>query len=80
MPNQLRERGKINFYGPLPPGLYILAVIDCYSRFPEIEILITISALKIIPKLDGIFARHGIPLQKHPTTVHLFKVMNSGDT
>ena len=36
-------------------------VVDCYSRFPEIEILTTISAQKVIPKLDSIFARHGIP-------------------
>ncbi|CAB3983099.1 Retrovirus-related Pol poly, partial [Paramuricea clavata] len=38
-------------------------VIDCYSRFPEVETLKSISAKKVIPKLDSIFARHGIPAQ-----------------
>ena len=61
MPNSPWDKVKIDFYGPLPTGQYILVVIDCYSRFPEIEILTTISAQKVIPKLDSIFTRHGIP-------------------
>ena len=40
------------------PAPLILAVI---VRFPEIEILTTISAQKVIPKLDCIFPRHGMP-------------------
>ena len=63
MPDSPWDKVKIDFYGPLPTGQYILVVIDCYSRFPEIEILPTISAKKVIPKLDNIFARHGIPSQ-----------------
>ena len=61
MPNSPWDKVKIDFYGPLPTGQYILVVIDCYSRFHEIEILTTISAQKVIPKVDSIFARHGIP-------------------
>ena len=61
MPNQLWDKVKIDFYGPLPTGQYILVVIDRYSRFPKIEILTTTSAQKVIPKLDSIFPRHGIP-------------------
>ena len=61
MPDSPWDKVKIDFYGPLPSGQYILVVIDCYSRFPEIEILTAISAQKVIPKLDCIFARHGIP-------------------
>ena len=38
-------------------------VIDVYSRYPEIEILKSTAAPKAIPKLDVIFARHGIPEQ-----------------
>ena len=63
MPDRSWDKVKIDFYGPLPTRQYILVVIDCYSRFPEIEILPTISARKVIPKLDNIFARHGIPSQ-----------------
>ncbi len=46
-------------------GLFFLLIvlIDCYSRYPEVEILKSISAKKVIHKLDAIFARHGIPVQ-----------------
>ena len=82
MPNRPWDEVKIDFYGPLPTGQYILVVIDCYSRFPEIEILTTTSAQKVIPKLDSIFARHGIPshLTSDMITVHPFRATNSDGT
>ena len=52
---------EIDFCGPFPLGIYILAVIDVYSRNPEIEILKSNSAPKVIPMLDIIFTIHGIP-------------------
>ena len=63
MPNRPWDKVKIDFYGPLPSGHYALVVIGCYSRFPEVEILKSTAAQKVIPKLDSIFARHGIPSQ-----------------
>ena len=36
-------------------------VIDEFSRFPEVEILHSTTANAVIPKLDGIFSRQGIP-------------------
>lgn len=42
-------------------GHYVLAVIDDYSRFPEIEIVHSTSAKAVIPKLDRIFATYGVP-------------------
>ena len=50
-----------DFYGPLPTGQYIIVLIDKYSRYPETEIINNTSAKTLIPKLDAIFARHGIP-------------------
>ena len=61
MPNRPWEEIKVDFCGPFPSGHYLLVVIDCYSRFPEVEILKSTAAPKVIPKLDTIFARHGIP-------------------
>lgn len=61
MPTRPWEHVKIDFCGPFPSGHYILVIIDCYSRFPEVEILKSTAAKKVIPKLDTIFARHGIP-------------------
>jgi hypothetical protein len=39
MPDHPWEKVKVDFYGPLPSGHYAVVVIDCYSRFPEVEIL-----------------------------------------
>ena len=52
---------SIDFAGPFPSGDYIMVVTDDYSRYPEIEILSSVSARAVIPKLDAIFARHGCP-------------------
>ena len=52
----------IDFYGPIPhSGQCLLVVIDTYSKFSEVEIVKSTSAKAHIPKLDRIFATHGIP-------------------
>ena len=68
-----------DFYGPLPTGQTLMVVIDEYSRFVEVEIVSSTSAAAAIPKLDKMFATHGIPdLLKTdngpPFTSHAFKV------
>ena len=50
-----------DFAGPYPSGEYIMVAIDEYSRFSEVEILSSTSAKSVIPKLDAIFSRQGIP-------------------
>ena len=52
-----------DFYGPLPTGEYILVVLDEYSRYPEVDIVKSTSAESVIPKMDRMFATHGIPEQ-----------------
>ena len=61
MPKGPWEVAHTDFYGPLPTGEYLLVVIDRYSRFPEIEIVRSTKASTVIPKLDKIFATHGLP-------------------
>ncbi|XP_014665850.1 PREDICTED: uncharacterized protein K02A2.6-like [Priapulus caudatus] len=51
----------VDFAGPFPTGEYLLAVVDEYSRFPEVELVTSTSSKATIPKLDSIFARQGIP-------------------
>ena len=51
----------IDFVGPLPSSEYLLVVIDRYSRYPEVETVHSTKASNVIPKLDKIFATHGIP-------------------
>jgi hypothetical protein len=40
---------------------YMLVVIDYHSRFPEVEIMKTITSHAIINRLMRIFATHGLP-------------------
>ena len=61
MPDGPWREVKMDFLGPLHSGEYLLAVIDCYSRYPEVEIISSTAATVVLPKLDIIFARHGIP-------------------
>ena len=51
----------MDFCGPFPTGEYLFVVIDAYSRFPEVEVVHSTSARSTIPKMDRIFATHGIP-------------------
>ena len=61
MPDGPWQTIHADFYGPLPTGQNVIVLIDKYSRYPEAEIISNTSAKTLIPKLDAIFARHGIP-------------------
>ena len=65
IPTQLPEEPwisvSVDFAGPFPSGDYLLVVIDDYSRFPEVEIVSSTSSRAILPELDQIFSRQGIP-------------------
>ena len=63
------DKLKIDFYGPLPSGQYILVIMNCYSRFPEVEILTSISAKSVILRLDSVFARHYLEIVKSLTGI-----------
>ena len=51
----------MDFIGPFPSGDYLLVVINEHSSFLEVEILKSTSAKSVIPRLNTIFARQGIP-------------------
>ena len=61
MPQGPWKKLHVDFYRPLPSGEYLLVVVDRYSRYPEVEIVRSTKASTVIPKLDKIFATHGIP-------------------
>jgi hypothetical protein len=50
-----------DFYGPFKTGEYLLVIVDDFSRFPEVEIVHSLSSNAIIPRFDAIFARQGVP-------------------
>ncbi len=62
MPTGPWEKLHIDFCGPLPSNDYLLVVVDRYSRYPEVEIVKSTKASSVIPKLDKMFATHGIPI------------------
>ena len=61
MPQGPWQKLRVDFYGPLPSGEYLLVVVGRYSRYPEVEILRSTKASTVIPKQDKIFAFHVIP-------------------
>lgn len=61
LPKQLWTEVSVDFCGPFSSGDYIMVVIDDYSRYPEVEILKSLSANSVITKLDKIFSTFGIP-------------------
>ena len=78
LPGSSWQHVKADFYGPLPSGDYILAVVDVYSRWAKIEIVRSTSANSTVPKLDKIFSAYGIPEKLttdngSPFTSHAFK-------
>ena len=52
---------SMDFCSPFPNGDYLLVMTNDFSWFPEVEILRSTSAKVVIPYLDNIFARQGIP-------------------
>ena len=66
LPNGPWESVKVDFYGPLPSGLYLLTIADEYSRWVEVEYVTSTSAKCTIPKLDKVFTTYGIPFNIKP--------------
>ena len=51
----------VDFAGPFPSRDYIVVVVDEFSRFPEVELLTLTFSKAVVPKLDAIFSRQGVP-------------------
>ena len=53
---------RTDFYGPVSKtGEYILVVQDEHSRYPDVEIVHSTSCKAVIPALDKMLSRFGIP-------------------
>ena len=55
------EHTATDLLGPMPNGEYVLAIVDYYSRFVEIEIL-SLTTTSVINSLNRIFAIFGYPV------------------
>lgn len=61
LPSEPWKHLAIDYLGPLPSGHNLLVVVDYYSRFFEIDIMMKITAAETIKRLRVIFARFGRP-------------------
>ena len=52
----------IDLMGPLPSGHSILVVVDYYSRYYEVDVLMSTTTDKVISSLERIFSRHRYPV------------------
>lgn len=56
------EDVAIDFMGPMPDGEYIIVMVDYYSRYMEIKIMIRgITSFETIKNMQEIFSRLGYP-------------------
>ena len=63
LPNGPWQDLSIDFLGPLDSGqLYVLVVVDYYSRWFDVEITKDITSQKVISILRRLFTTHGLPL------------------
>ena len=61
-PEKLWSELAIDYYRPIPQtGQYLMVLIDKYSKYLKVEIVNSMDVKSCIPKLDKIFATHGIP-------------------
>ena len=62
----------VDLLGPMPSGHSILVVVDYYSRFYEVDILMSTIADKSICSVENIFNRHGLPITVKSDNGHQF--------
>ena len=53
----------IDVCGPFPTGESVVVLTDYYSRWPEVQILKSVTSANILAWLDEVFATHGYPYQ-----------------
>lgn len=62
IPDNPWENLSIDFIGPFNDNNdYVMVIMDDQSRFPEIAFITSTSANCVIPKIEDIFSRQGIP-------------------
>lgn len=53
---------SLDLLGPMPTGEYLFVFIEYYSKYYEVEVLMSITASQIISRLEKIFAVRGLPV------------------
>ena len=61
MPDKPWQELALDLLGPLPKGESLLVLVDYFSRWYEVDVIISTTSTVITKCLDGHFSRHGIP-------------------
>lgn len=61
MPNEPWIDVAMDFLGPLPSNVYLLVIVDYYSRYKEVCIMKRITSEETIKQIEPIFVRLGYP-------------------
>ena len=61
IPERVWQCINVDYLGPWPDGSYMFVVMDQRSRLPEVEFVNNTSANTLIPFLERMFSRYGIP-------------------
>ena len=61
MPDRPWQKLAIDFKDPIASNYYFFLLIDEYNHFTEVEIVKSIAAESLIPKLHKILCTRGIP-------------------
>ena len=64
-------------FGHLENVKYLLVVTDEYSRYVVVDIVDSISTTSVIPRLDKIFAKFGVPVSLKTDNGHHSTATNS---
>ncbi len=56
------QRVHVDFAGPFEGKMFFI-LVDAFSKWPEVVVMGSTTALKTIEVLRGLFSRHGLPLQ-----------------
>ena len=59
-PEHAWQEVSADFYGQFQSGIYLLVMIDGYSRYPIVEVVNSTSANTVIPVFDKVFSMMGI--------------------
>ena len=74
LPSASWKNVSLDFLGPIPTGEYLLAVMDDYSRFPEVEIVTSTATTAVIPKLNTSSHDREFLKWQNLTTVQRFRI------
>ena len=61
LPQQVWHTVHADYKGPVGGQFYLHVVIDGYTRFAEVDITSSTGGEELMPKMDKIWATHGIP-------------------